>query len=208
MKNKIYILTGGTINKVSPHFAVSAPAYGLIGEELYELFSNFSKDVILIKTKMADSKFFHPTFIDAGIKSIETNDDLKKFILFLNTQQDVSSIVLSVAVADFKIELPSELINKRLSSSSELIVKLVPSEKILPLIMDGIFTVSFKTLFNEEDTNKAFKNNKESDIVFVNDIGKRKNGLIVNSTLTWFDSRELCSKELSNLIRIQYEKTS
>lgn len=192
MQNKkIYIITGGTINKVAPHFAISAPAYGEIGEKLFKEISKAKElSVNLIKTKMADPKFNHETFQKAEISSIETNKDLKQYISWLNHQSDTECIILASAVADFEIELPKELSNKRLSSNNEYTLTLKPSEKILPLIRKDIFTISFKTLYNEENETKAMKNKELSDVVFVNDIGFKKNGIIFNDKLEWSKSRE------------------
>lgn len=56
MKN-IYIITGGTMVHITPHFSITAPAYGKVGVEIYALFSENSLSenytIYLIKTKMA-----------------------------------------------------------------------------------------------------------------------------------------------------------
>jgi hypothetical protein len=192
MENKkIYIITGGTINKVAPHFAIAAPAYGEIGEKLYKEISKAKElNVNLIKTKMADPKFYHSTFQNAEINCIETNKDLRQYISWLNHQKDTECIILACAVADFEIELPAELSNSRLSSNNEYTFTLKPSEKILPLIREDVFTISFKTLYNEENESKALKNSDISNVVFVNDIGFKKNGIVYNNKLEWNISRE------------------
>lgn len=78
--NKIYILTGGTFNHVSPHFSLAAPAYGKVGEELYKLLRHTpNAKVELIKTKMADSSSVHPVVAAAGLKKLETMMILKVY---------------------------------------------------------------------------------------------------------------------------------
>lgn len=189
--SKLYIITGGTINKIAPHFAISAPAYGKIGEQIYKSLNLLKEvEVVLIKTKMASSNFCHESIANAGLKHIETNEDLRTFIQYLNTEKDTFGIILSSAVADFTIDLPKELQGTRLSSSKEMEVTLKPAPKILQEIRKDIFTVSFKTLYNETNENKAFKNSEHSDIIFVNDIGKKTNGLVIRDKIHWQSSRK------------------
>lgn len=191
-QDRIVVLTGGTINKVAPHFAVCAPAYGSIGERFARKLGSLEGfETVLIKTKMADSKFHHESFKGADIKAIETNDDLKKYIKHLSGDRSVKAVVMSCAVADFKIETEKE---GRLDSSKSYSVTLIPSEKLLGHFRDDIIVVSFKTLFGEDDEEKArakaVKNMDSSDLVFVNDIKNRTNGIAVGGEYRPMPSRE------------------
>jgi hypothetical protein len=191
--NKIYILTGGTFNHVAPHFSLAAPAYGQVGEDLYKILKNTPNVKIeLVKTKMAaPHERVHPEVLKAGLSKLETNDDLKSFLIHLSLQPETKSVILACAVTDFKINL-SQKTPERLDSSQSYTVTLEPSEKLLPHLNDKIYTVSFKTLFDADATvaeAKAKKNLKSSDVILVNDIKTRQNGVASLKGLTWCDSR-------------------
>lgn len=191
--SSVLIITGGTINKSAPHLAVSAPAYGSVGESLCKVFDTVGfKDYTLIKTKMADSSFHHSSFELAEISSIETNQDLVNYVLkYVNQDSSIRAVVLAVAVADFDIKnAMGNNIDHRLSSGTDHFVRLVPSQKVLPLLRPNLYVVSFKTLYKElHNTEKALKNLDQSDLVFVNDIGYRVNGIGTDQGVTWLDSR-------------------
>lgn len=191
--HKIYILTGGTFNHVAPHFSLAAPAYGQVGEDLYKLLKNTpTATVELIKTKMAAPHGpVSPTVIAAGLSKLETNDDLKALLIYLSSLPDTKAVVLACAVTDFKISLNQTKV-ERLDSSHSYTVTLEPSEKLLPYLNDKIYTVSFKTLFDADELSaeiKAKKNLKYSDVILVNDIKTRKNGVASAKGLTWCSSR-------------------
>lgn len=95
-------------------------------------------------------------------------------------------------MTDFTINLNQEK-TERLDSSQSLQVTLVPSEKLLPLIRDDIYTISFKTLYDADPELagvKAVKNLKSSDVILVNDIKTRQNGVASEKGLVWMNSRE------------------
>lgn len=170
MKN-IYVITGGTINYVRPHFALSAPAYGNIGREianqLNEMDIQEDYNLYLIPTKMAlsiiqDDKDYEDVYYSvlkkAGLDKLETNDELSKFTDYLISEKDTRCIVMSAAVCDFEPslvttedELNSESFGKsfsRLHSNNFISLELKPSEKIISKIRKtrkDIFLVNFKT---------------------------------------------------------------
>ena len=99
-KNNIYIITGGTMVHVTPHFSVCSPAYGKVGLKLHQyLNSNSGSDkytIYLIKTKMAgvnsDEVIEHLKHLN--IKStIETNDDLESLVETLIQNSETKSII-------------------------------------------------------------------------------------------------------------------
>lgn len=114
MKKKIYIFTGGTINRVAPHFAVCAPAYGNVGVDMYRYLVDQEKyEVILMPTAMAFSAFMHYGDVGlqlrygdvckaAGVDWIESNQDLYKVVEYLKEQEDTRCIIMSSAVTDYK----------------------------------------------------------------------------------------------------------
>lgn len=211
MTKKIFILCGGTINYVAPHFALTAPAYGNVGLKIYnqiysiieseKAFDKFS--VELIPTEMAISMLpseclmnYHYYLGKAGLKKLETNKDLDKFVDFLIASPDTRCVIMAAAVCDFE---PEYIISsdgkttftfgkdvKRLSSSNELDIKLKPSQKIIPKIRQhrkDIFVVSFKTTagVGRDETYKigllSLKKNS-SNLVFANDIHDKINMVI------------------------------
>lgn len=140
MKTKrIFIICGGTINKVSPHFAFSAPAYGSVGLKLYneikdqiekrnvwqhEFIKNpeqrdgFTYTVELIPTKMAlnvlpvEMCMGYSCFMkQAGLTDIETNEDLSKFIDYLISNPETRCIIMAAAVCDFEPMNISEIVD-------------------------------------------------------------------------------------------------
>lgn len=188
MKKRIYIFTGGTINKVSPHFALSAPAYGTVGCEIYERLQNQDDyDVILMPTAMAFSVFqyygdssemrqqYNSVCSASGVRWIETNDDLSKVIDHLKTRKDTRCIIMSCAVADFKVtsieqrnnnpypapmeeqslgfvSVKNGYANQRLESSIDHRLEITADEKIIKGIRSvrkDIFLVSFKATYDQ-----------------------------------------------------------
>lgn len=211
MTKKIFILCGGTINYVAPHFALTAPAYGTVGLKIYKeiyktiesekAFDKFS--VELIPTEMALSNLPSECLMNyiyylekAGLKKLETNKDLSKFVDYLISSPDTRCVIMAAAVCDFE---PEYVIGsdgntsfkfgkdvKRFSSSNGMEMKLKPSEKILPRIREqrkDIFVVSFKTTagVGRDETYKtgllALKKNS-SNLVFANDIQDKINMVI------------------------------
>ena len=205
MKN-IYIITGGTMVHVTPHFSVCAPAYGKIGVELYtRLMSkniNEQYNIYLIKTKMAginsDDTIEHLKYLNVK-STIETNDDLERLVEILSQNSETKSIIMAAAICDFE---PKELLGyedktpfeitefgkdkKRLHNAHLLELKLRPSKKIVDIIKKNnpkIFLVTFKTTAGSTKEiliEKALFNLKRSssNLVFANDI-QHKINLIV-----------------------------
>lgn len=170
MKN-IYVITGGTINYVRPHFALSAPAYGNIGREIADHLNEINiqdeYNLYLIPTKMAlgviqedkDYEIVYNSILEkSGLDKLETNDELSKFIDYLISEKDTRCIIMSAAVCDFEpslvtteVEQNSENFGKnysRLKSNNYISLELKPSEKIVSKIRKtrkDIFLVNFKT---------------------------------------------------------------
>jgi hypothetical protein len=208
MTKKIYVITGGTLAHVSPHFSLCAPSYGSVGRDIFNKISkkidshldtknNYS--VHLIKTRMAGrNKDTHILDIlkNLNIKNLETNDDLSRVINFIKSKEDTRCIILSSAVCDFE---PKSLTTwdsnfktefgkneKRLDSDKDIALFLKPSNKLIDTIRierKDIFLVSFKAtsgLDKQEAYAKALRNLKRSssNLVFVNDIKNNHNGVV------------------------------
>lgn len=133
MASRYYIITGGTMVYVAPHFSLCAPAFGKVGEKLFvELQKAFAAqwetppvtwrykdaaaageapEVILLRTRMAfgagqATPQERKLYAAAGIKMLETNEDLEKMIDHLILQPETKGIILAAAICDWK---PDEL---------------------------------------------------------------------------------------------------
>jgi len=205
MKN-IYIITGGTMVHVTPHFSVCAPAYGKVGSELYDRLSanNWAEkySIYLIKTKMAGvnsaKTMEHLKSLNID-KAIETNDELEVFVEIVSRQSETVAIVMAAAICDFapqeltayEDKTPIQIITfgkdkKRLHKAHSLELKLEPSKKIVDIIKKNsseIFLVTFKATAGstkEKLVEKALFNLKRScsNLVFGNDIQNKINLIV------------------------------
>lgn len=170
-RKRIYVVSGGTMVHVRPHFSLCAPAYGTIGVQLAEALTqklrDRSLDVVPIFTKMArtSTRLTGQTsdiVKDLGDRGLhpETNEDLAALIRHLVSREDTRGIILPAAVCDWKpvamlgstSGADEDLFGKdheRLSTSDgEFSLRLAPTEKIVSSIRKerkDIFLVSFKT---------------------------------------------------------------
>lgn len=134
---RIYVIAGGTVVHIRPHFAVCAPAYGTVGleitdrlhkllwateetetdcmsllvslvDEAPEPVNKYGIQVVPLFTRMAQGH--HPrtggyegrqTIEAAGLKHVETNEDLSKLVDYLIAQPDTRGIVMAAAVCDW-----------------------------------------------------------------------------------------------------------
>ena len=204
---------------ITPHFSITAPAYGKVGSEIYRLLSeNISNKknytVYLIKTKMAgvnsDEVTEHLKSLNSK-STIETNDELKKFVEVISKKSATKAIIMAAAICDFE---PEELNayedethitftdfgkdKKRLHKAHSLELKLKPSAKIIDVIKKSnphIFLVTFKTTAGESEevlVEKSRYNLKrsQSNLVFGNDIQNRINLIVTEDEILRTESRE------------------
>jgi len=172
MKKVIYILTGGTINYIAPHFAICSPAYGTIGKQIFDKLYVDSKNhkVFLINTRMASNNTFDTDcelhrlgYFSSTLnpRKIETNDDLSELVDLMVQDDQTRCIILAAAVCDFEPDGMRYLMDndkeeelsvfgkngKRLHKIKALELSLRPSYKIISKIRKerkDIFLVSFK----------------------------------------------------------------
>lgn len=176
MSNKrVHIISGGTINKVRPHFALAAPAYGSVGRVLEKLAQEQfpTMDVILHQTRMA-----------GGRRNLETVEDVARLVEGLKDDPLTKVIIMSAAIADFEgtVNVPSGRLK---TSDGDLTMQLTPSKKIIDGIRNipnkggavrkDIFLVSFKATAGatgQEQYESALHNLKRSssNLVFANDV--------------------------------------
>jgi hypothetical protein len=244
---KIYVITGGTMVHVSPHFSLCAPAYGKVGDELSELLSGEILDkgligkyeVHVLPTKMAEGiaddyscyQQYKSIYSQAGLKNLETNDDLSKLVDFLLSLEDTRCIIMAAAVCDFEPSSIATIVDTglvdnpvfnfgkdqaRLSSSECYALDIKPSDKIVSKIRKtrkDVFLVSFKTtsgVGRDETYRRGLESLKKnsSNLVFANDI---KDGINMVITPEEFPYEEVTRKEalstLSEMIMSRLELT-
>jgi hypothetical protein len=115
MIERLYVISGGTMVHVRPHFSLCAPAYGTVGDRIAETLvfplQAVDIEVIPLFTRMAEAKWndwpnstrekAYEVLMDAGLTRLETNDDLKILIDHLVAQPLTRGIVLAAAVCDW-----------------------------------------------------------------------------------------------------------
>ena len=180
----IYIITGGTMVHVTPHFSLCAPAYGKVGGDIYNRMTIALDDklvgdeyrVFLIKTKMAgiNSEGAKAQLNHLGFHaSLETNDDLELFIRTVISKPETVSIIMAAAICDFTPDTltgfedttPVSISEfgkdkKRLHKAHSLNLKLSPSKKIIDIIKEkrpDLFLVTFKTTGGATETELVSK---------------------------------------------------
>jgi hypothetical protein len=180
----IYVVTGGTLVHVSPHFSLCAPAYGRVGLELCTQLSQGIAErhwqealgVYLVRTKMAGPSPEATTahLRELGISSsLETNDDLRRLLDAITAKVETAAIVMAAAICDFE---PVELIasgdagpstvtefgkhRERLHHVDTLTLKLRAAAKLI----DGlkarrpeILLVTFKTTAGAAEAEQLFQ---------------------------------------------------
>jgi len=218
---RFYIITGGTMVHVAPHFSLCAPAYGRVGEqidsELKNAFTRWHNDsetpleertrVVLVRTKMALGSAQPDVLEDglikaAGLKFLETNEDLEKLIDHLVLQPETKGIVLAAAVCDWKparleVDVPDYHDNhlrdefgkrqERLKTSEgNLRLAISPADKIIGKIRKtrkDIFLVGFKatTGLSEQEqyiTGLGLLKGASCNLVLANDVHEHRNMVI------------------------------
>lgn len=176
----IYIITGGSMVHVTPHFALCAPAYGQVGVEIYNRLSAHvtvqpncaDYQIHLIKTRMAGPNA--PTTIEhltgLGISpSPESNHDLKVLVNRLVQEPETAALIVAAAICDFEpVELTAVTSDRfvnmtqfgkdqaRLHHVKSLMLELRPSEKVIDNVKQNrsdLRLVTFKTTagLNEDE---------------------------------------------------------
>lgn len=248
---KIYIITGGTMVHIAPHLSICAPAYGTIGAKIANNIQDILRDkeilddyfISVLPTSMAvgnvqtirQSEYYETVYNKAGIKKLETNEDLSNLVDYLIEQPDTRCIIMAAAVCDFK---PSSLNivdgkhiypsvhdfgkdQERLVSRDNVEIHLTADNKIVSKIRKtrkDIFLVSFKTtagVGRDETYRRGLESLKKnsSNLVFANDIQDKINMVITPEEYPYEEqTREETISTLSEMIvgRIQltFNRTS
>ncbi|MCE7987453.1 MAG: hypothetical protein DYG89_40315 [Caldilinea sp. CFX5] len=170
---RIYILTGGTVVHVTPHFALCAPAYGTVGIEIADRLAHRllgtipdgNHEIVLVKTKMAgaNSSATMARLALLGIHATpETNADAQAFVQAVLADAQAVALIMAAAICDFS---PIDLTavgksghittmqhfgkeQKRLHHIETLTLQMRPSDKIIDgikRVRPDLMVVTFKT---------------------------------------------------------------
>ena len=215
MPNKnVFFMGGGTVNKVRPHFALSAPAYGTAARRMEELsktvlskeYEKYHKNLVL--TRMADPEW----------STLETNSDVEKYLEGVVADPDTKMIFFSIAMSDFSgsVEGPPHLIGRegdRLSSAHGHHMRLTPAKKVIGSIREkrkDIFLIGFKTTAGatqEEMFEKGLTLLKRShcNLVLVNDIKTRWNMVVTPEQSSYYQTQDR-DEVFTGLLRMSAER--
>lgn len=209
MASRYYVITGGTMVHVAPHLSLCAPAYGSVGEQiahelrrLHEWWKTGQRpEIILVRTRMAQGSDGitveeRYVFDGAGIKFLETNEDLEKLLDHLVLQPETKGIVMAAAVCDWQ---PSALHGEDYSrtgfgkreerlqtKAGDVELTLTPADKLIGKIRKvrkDIFLVGFKatTGMAEQEqyiTGLGLLKGSSCNLVLANDVHEHRNMVI------------------------------
>ena len=207
----VVIFGGGTVSHVTPHLAISAPAYGSTARKLQDLVKERFGDTVnidLILSRMASS---------VG-ETFETNEDLDVAVKHVINDIATKVVFFSTAVCDWDVgtivqdgkSVETGKYGQRLESrSSGTSMSLKPSEKIVSQIRKtrkDIFLVAFKTTAGatkQEMYEKGLRLCKEAsaNLVLVNDVKTRWNMIVTPEEAAYSetDDRNEVLKELVDM---------
>ena len=205
-QKRIVIYGGGTITHVTPHLALSAPAYGttakFLAEKATKILPKMTTELVL--KKMA-----------GGI--IEANHELASHITKQLDDHRTKIIIMSAAICDFDGHFPGKQCGKygeRLKSDSVNYLTLIPSEKIISKIRKNrkdIFLVGFKAtsgLSEDEQYIEGLNLCKQAscNLVFANDVTTRKQ-MIITPEEARYGTNLSRGDALIELLEICYHRT-
>lgn len=175
----IHIFGGGTLNHVRAHCELSAYSKGTTAFQLQKLFKDAGRASTLHVTAFADPS-----------SPLLTVESVHQRLLEVLANPATTAIIFSVAIADFEGQvgdIPSGHHAPRLKSrDGDLLMKLTPSKKLLPLIKQqrpDVFSVGFKTTADVSDAETLRLATRQIDetgmsLVLANDIVRRQNSLV------------------------------
>ena len=222
-----YVIAGGTMTHVAPHFALAAPAYGAVGRALSERLRVWAPErrrpwrVQSVQTRMAGAPDEAQRALEsaAGIERLETNEDLERLLGWLVAQPSTRGIVLAAAVCDFEpagLEAAGEETERfgkdqpRLQSrAGEVVLRLRAAPKLVGRLRaerKDIFVVSFKTTAGVSREAcyaaglRALKRSS-SNLVLANDVRRHHNVVVTPEEYPyWAETRGEALEVLAELI--------
>lgn len=202
MKNKVYIIGGGTYEPISNHFGLASTAKGNTARELRKLFLGTKLQPELRLSKIAHESNNGETY------HFNTSNDLQNLIDEIKADNSTKMIILNAAVCDYKD--PAGRFDKQRPSEETVNLELTRVNKILKSIRDKahkhIFLVSFKNTTGATQQEMylaglAQCKTTSSNLVFVNDYVTKKNMIVTPEESAYADGweREDALKELVDI---------
>ena len=202
-----HIIGGGTLFHVRPHFALAAPAYGKVAEQIRAELSKW----FLVDEKIE----LHLTRMAGGSKDLETNADVANLIDKLVADPDTGMIFMCAALCDFEgsvmenqrklfpdgstVETPSGKDQPRLKTDEgETVMVLKPAPKIISRIRKerkDIFLVGFKTTTGATPTEQyeaglnLLKKNS-CNLVLANDLHTKLNMVVAPELARYYETTD------------------
>ena len=196
----IHIIAGGTVNDVRPHLALCAPARGLVGETLYDLFREKGEEVCL-----------HLTWMAGGKRELRSNDDVARRLTELVSHSDAgTAIIMAAAICDYYGFIEGE--GRLESRDGNQVMQLTPADKLVGSIRakrKDLFAVGFKATYGKSEDEMyvaGLRLMKEAslNLVFANDIDTQQNMVIVPEEARYHvGSREDALAGLVELVRLR-----
>lgn len=188
MKQRIYILGGGTFTHVRAHMSLAAPAFGETAIKLTSRFKEYVQlmnreddyEIVQILTKMADRN-----------SKIVTNEDVEKLVEQIIADPLARGVIFNIALADFDGQIGSVQSGKyaeRLETANgDEAINITPSKKLIGMFRKerkDIFVVGFKTTSEKSEDEQYLRGLKllkknSLNLVLANDLVTRKNMIIV-----------------------------
>ena len=196
----IHIIAGGTVNEVRPHLALCAPARGLVGETLYDLFRVKGEEVCL-----------HLTWMAGGKRELRSNDDVARRLTELVSHSDAgTAIIMAAAICDYYGFIEGE--GRLESRDGNQVMQLTPADKLVGSIRKqrkDLFAVGFKATYGQSQDvmySSGLRLMKEAslNLVLANDIETQVNMVIVPEEARYHvGSREDALAGLVELVRLR-----
>ncbi len=222
---RFYVVTGGTMVHIAPHFALCAPAFGQVGAEIARGLGALDLSVTLVRTRMAlggasPSDEEATLYSGAGIRRLETNEDLRALLDHLVALPDTRAIVLAAAVCDWEpehlsiagasVESFGKDVERLTSSAGSIALRLRTSDKLLARVRrhrKDIFLVAFKATAGKrrEETyaaGLALLKRASANLVLANDVNEHHNVVITPEEFPYYAaSREEAVSTLCEMVR-------
>lgn len=201
-KNKtIHIFAGGTVFHIAPHLGLTSEAFGQVGRDLERMCREQmpKMDTILHSTRMATG--------GQRFSALGTNADVEAELASLVEKSDTKIIIMAAALCDYdvvdimsevapvvggdvsflSIPVPGKYGERLKSRDGEILLKLRPAKKLLPMIRKerkDIFLIGFAATAGdtaEAQYEKGLRTLKESsaNLVLSNDVHTMLNMVIV-----------------------------
>ena len=216
MKKVVHVFGGGTVEHITNHLALSAPAYGSTARTLYELcLEAFPQmETRLHLTKMAGGKAETVKDVAAELADVIV-DPLTKVIFFNTTILDYCPQMLGVVNSDKPDDIVAlgkyaNRLDTRTNPSANLRIRARGAKLVsdIRLSRKDIFLVAFKTTCGATETDmfrKGLRLCKEASVnlVLVNDTSTRMNMIVTPEEASYHVTSDRLDV-LRNLVEMAY----